>query len=125
MDYSLLIIVAAFLAFLIFSNKKRAKAAKQLEESVQVGARVVMLGGIKGRIVSILEESVIVETTPGNRIEFVKAAVRCVEAPSLDVPTVPATTTAPEKKPAVAKKTSTAKKPASSSTKTITEKTAK
>ena len=125
MDYSLPIILAAFLAFLIFSNKKRAKAAKQLEESVQVGAQVVMLGGIKGKIVSILEDSVIVETTPGNRIEFVKAAVRSVSAPSLDVAAEPVKKVAAAKKPVAAKKTSPAKKPSAAATKTTTEKNAK
>ena len=45
-----------------------------------------MLGGIKGKITSINDDTVIVETTPGNKIEFVKAAVRSVSAPSLDTP---------------------------------------
>jgi preprotein translocase subunit YajC len=115
MDFSLLIILAAFLAFIIFSNKKRSKAAKQLSESVAVGSEVVMLGGIKGKIVSILEDSVIVETTPGNRIEFVKAAVRTVVAPSLSskpkaTKNTPAkAAVAPKKPTAPAKKTTTKK----------------
>jgi preprotein translocase subunit YajC len=106
MDYSLLIILAAFLAFMIFSNKKRSKAAKQLEESVQIGAQVVMLGGIKGSVVSILEGSLIIETTPGTRIEFVKAAVRTVEAASLHAVAKSAkkATIARKSAPAVAKK---------------------
>jgi preprotein translocase subunit YajC len=80
----IVLILAAFMAFLFFSNRKRTKAAKELADSVAVGASVVMLGGIKGKIVSILEDSVVVETTPGTRIEFVKAAVRTVSAPSLE-----------------------------------------
>ena len=122
MEYSLLIIMAVFLAFIVFSNKKRANAAKQLESSVTVGSNVMMLGGIKGKVVSVLDETVIVETTPGTRIEFVKAAVRAVVAPTLDVkPAVSA------KKPAaVAKKPATAtKKPAATATKSVTKKTAK
>ncbi len=122
MEYSLLIIMAVFLAFIVFSNKKRATAAKQLESSVTVGSNVMMLGGIKGKVVSVLDETVIVETTPGTRIEFVKAAVRAVVAPTLDVkPAVSA------KKPAAAfKKPATAtKKPAATSTKSVTKKTAK
>jgi preprotein translocase subunit YajC len=118
MDYSLLIILAAFLAFIIFSNKKRANAAKQLAESVAVGSEVVMLGGIKGKIVSILEDTVIVETTPGNRIEFVKAAVRTVVATSLS--TQPKAT-----KTAVAKPALATKKPVAAAKKTPTKKAAK
>jgi preprotein translocase subunit YajC len=118
MDYSLLIILAVFLAFIIFSNKKRSNAAKQLAESVAVGSEVVMLGGIKGKIVSILEDSVIVETTPGNRIEFVKAAVRTVIAPSLS--TKPKAVKSAPAKPAVA-----TKKPAVAAQKTPTKKVTK
>lgn len=122
MEYSLLIIMAVFLAFIVFSNKKRANAAKQLESSVTVGSQVMMLGGIKGKIVSVLEETVIVETTPGTRIEFVKAAIRAVVAPSLEVkPAVAKKTSSAAKKPAA----STAKKPATAATKTVTKKTAK
>ena len=120
MDYSILILLVAFLAFIIFSNKKRANAARALETSVAVGAQVIMLGGIKGKIVSILEDTVIVETTPGTRIEFVKAAIRSVAAPSLDAK--PAT----DKKPAATPKPVAATKPATTTAKkTTTKKAAK
>jgi len=114
----LLFVLAIFLIFIIYSNKKRSNAAKQLEASVAVGSEVVMLGGIKGKIVSILEDTVIVETTPGTRIEFVKAAVRTVVAPNL------------ESKPKATKTTATkvaaaSKKPASPAKKTTTQKAAK
>jgi preprotein translocase subunit YajC len=120
MEYSLLIIMAVFLAFIVFSNKKRANAAKQLESSVTVGSNVMMLGGIKGKVVSVLEDTVIVETTPGTRIEFVKAAVRAVVAPSLEVAPKAVKPAASAKKPATA-----TKKPAAAATKTVTKKTAK
>jgi preprotein translocase subunit YajC len=111
MDYSLLLILAAFMAFIIFSNRKRTKAAKQLAESVAVGANVVMLCGITGKITAIKEDSVIVETTPGVRIEFVKAAVRNVVSPSLDNVVEPkiAPKAAPTKAKAAVAKTTTAK----------------
>jgi preprotein translocase subunit YajC len=118
----LILILAVFLAFIIFSNSRRSKQAKVLEASVAVGAQVIMLGGIKGKIVSILEDTVIVETTPGTRIEFVKAAVRTVVPAEASVKqgatkkvSAPATT---EAKP-VKKTTSAAK------TTTTTKKTAK
>jgi preprotein translocase subunit YajC len=111
----LILILAVFLAFIIFSNSRRSKQAKVLEASVAVGAQVIML-------VSILEDTVIVETTPGTRIEFVKAAVRTVVPAEASVKqgatkkvSAPATT---EAKP-VKKATSAAK------TTTTTKKTAK
>jgi preprotein translocase subunit YajC len=117
----LVVILAVFLAFIIFSNSRRSKQAKALEASVSVGAQVVMLGGIKGKIVSILDDTVVVESTPGTRIEFLKAAVRTVVPASLDAKAV---VTAPKAKSKPAATKPAAKKPAASKT-TATKKTAK
>ena len=112
-DYLPFALLIAFVAFLFFSNRRRKTAATQLTNSVKVGANVVMLGGITGKIVSISDSSVVVETTPGTKIEFVKAAIRSVTAPSLDK--APVAKKAPAAKPA----TKTAK------SSTATKKTAK
>jgi preprotein translocase subunit YajC len=117
----LVVILAVFLAFIIFSNSRRSKQAKALEASVSVGAQVVMLGGIKGKIVSILDDTVVVESTPGTRIEFLKAAVRTVVPASLDAK---AAVTAPKAKAKPAATKPVAKKPAAPKT-TATKKTAK
>ena len=120
----LVVILAVFLAFIIFSNSRRSKQAKALEASVSVGAQVIMLGGIKGKIVSILDDTVIVESTPGTRIEFLKAAVRTVVPASLEAKPAVAS---PKAKPAAKSATSkpaAPKKPAASKT-TATKKTAK
>jgi preprotein translocase subunit YajC len=112
----LIFILVAFLAFIIFSNRKRANAAKQLDASVAVGAEVVMLGGIQGKIVSILEDTVIVETTPGTRIRFVKAAVRTVVAPTLEDKPEPVKEAPAKKAPAATKKPATTKTTAKKTT---------
>lgn len=112
-DYLPFVLLIAFVAFIFFSNRRRKTAATQLTNSVKVGANVVMLGGITGKIVAINDSSVVVETTPGTKIEFVKAAVRSVTAPSLDK--APAVKKAPAAKPV----TKTAK------SSTATKKTAK
>jgi preprotein translocase YajC subunit len=117
-------ILVLFVAFIWFSNRRRKSAAQQLENSVKVGAKAVMLGGITGVITEIRETSLVVETTPGTKIEFLKAAVRNVEAPSLDVK--PAAKPVAAKKPASAptKKTS-ATKATSTKAKSTTTKSAK
>ena len=117
----LVVILAVFLAFIIFSNSRRSKQAKALEASVSVGAQVIMLGGIKGKIVSILDDTLVVESTPGTRIEFLKAAVRTVVPASLDAK---AEAFAPKAKAKPAATKPVAKKPAASKT-TATKKTAK
>lgn len=119
----LFLILAVFLAFILFSNSRRSKQAKALEASVAVGAQVIMLGGIKGNIVSILEDTVIVETTPGTRIEFVKAAVRTVVPASLEVAPKATPTKAPNKAVSAAKPVKKAASPATKTT--ATKKTAK
>lgn len=103
-------LIVLFAAFLWFSNRRRKSAAQQLETSVKVGAKAVMLGGITGVITEIRDTSVIVETFPGTKIEFLKAAVRNVETPSLD--DVPAKKTVVAKPAAVKKPVSTTAKKA-------------
>ena len=122
----LLVILAVFLAFIIFSNSRRTKQAKALEASVAVGAQVIMLGGIKGKIVSILEDSVVVETTPGTRIEFLKAAVRTVAPAPVEVKAEAPVKAKPAAAKTAAKKPAATKTPAAKTTKTTaTKKTAK
>lgn len=117
-DPTLLIILVVFVAFMIFSNRRRKSATQQLENSVKVGAKAVMLGGITGTITEVRDTTLVVETFPGTKIEFLKAAIRSVNSPSLDdAPAV--------KKPAVAKKPLAAKAPAavvSADTKAATKK---
>jgi len=120
-DYSLVIILLVFVAFMFFSGRRRKAAASQLANSVKVGADVVMIGGITGKVASIGDSTLVVETTPGTRIEFLKAAVRSVSTPSLDkvkAPAVPVKKSAAPKTP-VANKPATTKvtKPSSSATK--------
>jgi len=102
----LILIMAVFVAFLFFSSRKRKKQAQTLNETVQVGANVVMLGGITGKIVAINNDTVVIESTPGTKIEFMKAAVRNVTSPKEEV-----TVKAPAKKPAVKKAVATKSAP--------------
>jgi preprotein translocase subunit YajC len=115
-DLSLLVILAVFVVFIFFSNRKRKAATQQLADSVKVGAKAVMLGGITGTIVEVKDDSLIVETVPGTKIEFLKAAVRTVSAPSLDEKPAKAET---------AKKTAAAKPVVKAATKPAAKTTAK
>ena len=107
----LLFFIAIFAVFVFINGRKRKAQVAKLETSVVVGAQVIMLGGIKGKITAISDDAVTIETTPGTKIQFVKAAVRQVVEPSLDAPVAktpakkaPAAKTAakptPSKKPA-------------------------
>lgn len=104
--------LAVFLVFMFMSSRKRKAQIAKLESSVKVGAKAVMLAGITGKIVAIKDDSVIVETTPGTKIEFLKGAVRNVVEPSLDDKPEPksvktrSTTPQNSAKPTTAKKSS-------------------
>lgn len=118
-DVTLLLIGAAFLALIFFNGRKRKSAIADMKSKIKVGATVIMAGGVRGTLVEIREDSVVVETTPGIKIEFLKAAVNSVVAPSLDKPAI---TKAPAKS---AKATAAAPKPKQAPAKSPSKKTAK
>lgn len=47
---------------LIRPQKKREKEAQQMRNNVQVGDEVTTVGGIVGRVVSLREDTVVIET---------------------------------------------------------------
>jgi preprotein translocase subunit YajC len=102
-----LLVAFAFIIFMMFFNgRKRKKAAAAMQESIKVGAYVLLHSGILGTIVSLDEKSLVVETTPGVKLTVLKGAVRSIE----EAPKKPAAA-----KPAAAKSTTatkTAAKPA-------------
>lgn len=99
MELVVWLMLGVFLLFIYYSNKKRKDAALKLEASVQVGAKVIMLGGIVGTVSAVNDKTLVVETSPGTKIEFVKAAVRSVEEPDVSEAKATAKKTATKKKP--------------------------
>ena len=58
----LVVMVAAFYFFLFRPQKKREKEVKQLQDSLQIGDEIVTNGGSVGIVVSIKEDTVVIET---------------------------------------------------------------
>lgn len=58
----LALMVAVFYFFLIRPQKKREKQTQQMQNSLQVGDEIVTTGGIVGIVVSIKEDTVVLET---------------------------------------------------------------
>ena len=68
------------------SQKKRDKEAQDMRDSLQVGDEVTTIGGIIGKVVSIKEETFVLETTKEKtHIRFLKAAIRSVDVRVSDV----------------------------------------
>ncbi len=58
----LVLIFVVFYFLLIRPQKKRDKETQKMRNSVQVGDEVITAGGIIGRVVSIKEDNVVIET---------------------------------------------------------------
>lgn len=72
----LALMLVVFYFLLIRPEKNRAKKEKEMRESLQVADEVVTIGGIIGRVLSIQEETVVVETgSDRNRIRVLKTAI--------------------------------------------------
>lgn len=71
----LIVIMVLFYVMLIRPQKKREKQDKQMRESIVVGDRICTIGGIIGKVVSVHDEDIVIETS-GNRMKFYKWAIR-------------------------------------------------
>ena len=80
---SILIIAALFVGMyflMIRPEKKRERAAQEMRAALQVGDEVTTIGGIIGKVVSIKEETFVLETTRDRtRIRFLVSAIRSVD----------------------------------------------
>ena len=85
---SLLPIVLIFVVMyflMIRPQKKQEKEAQEMRDSLAVGDEVTTIGGIIGEIVSIKDETVVIETTKaGTKIRFLKSAIRSVDVSAED-----------------------------------------
>ncbi len=72
---SLAIIGVAFYLIMIRPQQKRQKEHQALMASLQVGDRIVTIGGVYGTIASIDDGRVAVEVSTGVVVEFDRAAI--------------------------------------------------
>ena len=88
------------------SQKKKDKEAQDMRDSLQIGDEVTTIGGIIGKVVSIKEETFVLETTKEKtHIRFLKAAIRSVDVRIADLAAAAEAKDAPaEETPAEPKK---------------------
>lgn len=68
---------------MIRPQKKQQKQIDDMRSNLQVGDEITTIGGIIGKIVSIKEETCIIETgRDGVRMRILRSAVRCVDVPA-------------------------------------------
>ena len=56
------LIFGAMYFFLIRPQKKKQKEEKKMRENLQVGDEIVTIGGIYGRVISLKEDTIVIES---------------------------------------------------------------
>lgn len=86
--FPILMLVVMFVAMYFLTirpQKKAEKEANDMRNNLQIGDEVTTIGGIIGRIVSIKDETCVIETTKnGTKIRFLKSAIRNVDVKAED-----------------------------------------
>jgi preprotein translocase subunit YajC len=67
-----------FYFFLIRPNKKKQKQHQEMIAALQPGSEVITAGGIKGEVVSVTDQYIIVKVDKGVRLTFSKDSIRKV-----------------------------------------------
>lgn len=62
MALPLIIMIAAMYFFIIRPQKKKEKEEKKMRENLQVGDEILTIGGIYGRVISLKEDSIVIES---------------------------------------------------------------
>ena len=74
-----------FYFFLYKPQKKQEKEATSMRDNLQVGDEITTIGGIIGKVVSIKDETMVIETTrDATKIRLLKSAVRSVDVKAED-----------------------------------------
>ena len=86
---SLVIMIVAFVAVMYFfvlrPQKKQEREANELRNSLGIGDEVTTIGGIIGRVVSIKDETFVLETTKERtKIRFLRAALKSIDVKAAD-----------------------------------------
>ena len=72
--------------FMIRPQKKQEKKDAEMRGALQVGDEVTTIGGIIGKVVSIKEDTFVLETTKDKtKIRFLRGAIRSVDVKAADI----------------------------------------
>ena len=72
----MVVMIAVFYFFLIRPENKKKKEANEMRNALKAGDNITTIGGVIGDIVSVKDESIVIETSADKvRVEFTKWAV--------------------------------------------------
>ena len=80
-QFSMIIMLVAMVAVMYFvmirPQKKKQTEEQKLRDSIQIGDDVTTIGGISGRIVTVKEDSVVIETgADRTKVKFMRWAIQ-------------------------------------------------
>lgn len=75
MDALLLAVLALMIVFLVTQNRRRKKEVEAMQSSLEVGSQVVLHAGIMGRVLSVSEEELEIESVKGTKLRVLRGAV--------------------------------------------------
>jgi preprotein translocase subunit YajC len=71
----LVLIVVVFYFFMIRPQMKRQKELRKFQESLSKGDKVIVAGGIMGKIFDVKEDHAVVEIDDNTRIRVIKSSI--------------------------------------------------
>ena len=81
----MVVLLGGFFLLTSRSQKKQEKAVNDMRNNLQVGDEITTIGGVIGKIVSIKEETVTIETSRDRtKIRILRSAVRNVDVHAED-----------------------------------------
>ncbi len=81
----LVVMVAVFYFFMYKPQKKQEKEINDMRNSLKVGDEITTIGGIIGKVISIKEETVMIETgRDGTKIRILRSAVKNIDVRAED-----------------------------------------
>lgn len=79
-DSLFLLLAVVFLTLMmVFSSRKRKKAAEELKTKVVKGSYVMLTSGIYGKVAGVDGDKISFETSPGQKMTVALGAVRSIE----------------------------------------------
>ena len=70
-----ILIIAFFIGYSVYSNKKRKEKAKKLYEDLKIGKKIITIGGMHGVVNKIEENTVEIKVDDNTNIKFSKNAI--------------------------------------------------
>lgn len=81
----LVAMLAIFYFFMYRPQKKQEKETNDMRNGLTVGDEITTIGGIIGKIISITDETVVIETSNDRtKIRLLKSAIKCVDVHAED-----------------------------------------